>query len=453
MSKDIIVIGAGISGMGAAYALQKQGFNVTVLEKSDRVGGRMYSINWHGDWIDLGAEYLSNKESGLFELIDELGLSSSVIEYPTVGQVMFETWRENSGHVVSLSNPISFLSTAPFKVADKMGLVKLLPASIRYMFRVKFQPRSKYSLPAIASDDDESLESWLSSTHPDFLNYVLEPMHEFMWTHEPQEIARGWALDFYLKHMKLKVCSLAEGYGMLPRVLATKLNVITNARVNSIVPGDESTTVAWDQDGQAQSKTVDGVIVAVPGTKIKDMVQGLDDERLKFFEGVRYSPQEIPFFKLKREMPELPMMRLYSRKEDPVLNAITYTAPRPDGEKFLRGKVKGREIRRNWQQTDAERIEAVEKEIARYYPDISENIEDRMVHRWQEALPIFYPGYSRSLQKFLALPPIPGLAFAGDYLTAGDTGAAYLSGLWAAEDLMQRLHSTTDQPEPARRTA
>ena len=37
--KKIVIIGAGISGLTAAYLLNKEGFNVTVLEQKDFVGG------------------------------------------------------------------------------------------------------------------------------------------------------------------------------------------------------------------------------------------------------------------------------------------------------------------------------------------------------------------------------------------------------------------------------
>ena len=36
---SVVVIGAGIGGLVSAYELQKAGFNVTLLEARDRVGG------------------------------------------------------------------------------------------------------------------------------------------------------------------------------------------------------------------------------------------------------------------------------------------------------------------------------------------------------------------------------------------------------------------------------
>ncbi len=42
---DIIVIGAGLSGLNAAYTAQEQGARVLVLEARDRIGGRIYSLD------------------------------------------------------------------------------------------------------------------------------------------------------------------------------------------------------------------------------------------------------------------------------------------------------------------------------------------------------------------------------------------------------------------------
>ena len=59
-SGTAVVAGAGIAGLTAAYQLSKHGFHVTVLEASDRVGGRMTNHRCNGYVIDRGAEFLSD---------------------------------------------------------------------------------------------------------------------------------------------------------------------------------------------------------------------------------------------------------------------------------------------------------------------------------------------------------------------------------------------------------
>ena len=57
---DVIVIGAGMSGIAAADKLDSQGFDVLVLEARDRIGGRTWTMYWDeaGIPIDMGAGWI-----------------------------------------------------------------------------------------------------------------------------------------------------------------------------------------------------------------------------------------------------------------------------------------------------------------------------------------------------------------------------------------------------------
>jgi phytoene desaturase len=63
MVKSAIVIGAGMGGLAAALRLQQQGFDVTVLEKQSRPGGRSNVIQEDGFRVDRGPTILVMKEA------------------------------------------------------------------------------------------------------------------------------------------------------------------------------------------------------------------------------------------------------------------------------------------------------------------------------------------------------------------------------------------------------
>ena len=45
---NITIVGAGISGLSAAFELQKSGFEVTILEGSERLGGKILTSEIEG---------------------------------------------------------------------------------------------------------------------------------------------------------------------------------------------------------------------------------------------------------------------------------------------------------------------------------------------------------------------------------------------------------------------
>ncbi len=55
---SVIVVGAGISGLTAAYNLSKNGYDVTILEANKRIGGRILSADFGGMKADLGASWI-----------------------------------------------------------------------------------------------------------------------------------------------------------------------------------------------------------------------------------------------------------------------------------------------------------------------------------------------------------------------------------------------------------
>ena len=55
---DVIIIGAGFSGLNAAIILADEGFKVTVLEASSRVGGRAFTADHIYGKPELGASQI-----------------------------------------------------------------------------------------------------------------------------------------------------------------------------------------------------------------------------------------------------------------------------------------------------------------------------------------------------------------------------------------------------------
>ena len=77
-----MVAGAGMAGLSAAYALEKDGADVFVVEARDRVGGRVCTVRdgfEHGQHAEGGADFIEPGQTDVLELAKELGLKTSKI--------------------------------------------------------------------------------------------------------------------------------------------------------------------------------------------------------------------------------------------------------------------------------------------------------------------------------------------------------------------------------------
>ncbi|MCB9718972.1 MAG: FAD-dependent oxidoreductase [Myxococcales bacterium] len=73
---DVIVIGAGLSGLMAARELEAAGRSVRVLEARDRVGGRTWTRSLRGHPIDLGGQWVGPTQDRVLALARELGIET-----------------------------------------------------------------------------------------------------------------------------------------------------------------------------------------------------------------------------------------------------------------------------------------------------------------------------------------------------------------------------------------
>lgn len=71
---DVLVVGAGLSGLTAARTVLQAGLTPLILEADTRVGGRILTEELAGLPMELGAQWIGDTHHRMFALAAELGV-------------------------------------------------------------------------------------------------------------------------------------------------------------------------------------------------------------------------------------------------------------------------------------------------------------------------------------------------------------------------------------------
>ena len=90
--KRIIVAGAGLSGLSAAYELSQRGYQVTVIEGRDRIGGRVFTLKQpfvDEQFVEMGGELIGNGYKRMTGYAQKFNVSIEEVpsEFETAGSV------------------------------------------------------------------------------------------------------------------------------------------------------------------------------------------------------------------------------------------------------------------------------------------------------------------------------------------------------------------------------
>ncbi|KAF2095861.1 amine oxidase B [Rhizodiscina lignyota] len=89
---DVVVVGAGLSGLQAAYSAQKAGLSVVILEARDRVGGKVWSVPLASKrgTADMGAAWVNDRlQKRVWSFIEQFGLQ--VVKQRLDGKAVMQT--------------------------------------------------------------------------------------------------------------------------------------------------------------------------------------------------------------------------------------------------------------------------------------------------------------------------------------------------------------------------
>ena len=119
--KSVAIIGAGISGLTAAFYLKRAGIPVTVFEASGRVGGAIQSLRQDGYLAEFGPNTILETSPKIAQLIRDAGLESRRLDPDPKAEARFVVRYKRP--ISMPGSPFGFLSTELFSLRAKLAVM------------------------------------------------------------------------------------------------------------------------------------------------------------------------------------------------------------------------------------------------------------------------------------------------------------------------------------------
>jgi oxygen-dependent protoporphyrinogen oxidase len=434
---DVIVIGGGIAGLGAATRLKERGLESRVLEAESRVGGRMTTDRVNGFVIDRGVTLFGNGFRSMRALVKRLGLTS--LKCPGSFSVGIQDAAGRRGYRGGRFDDLLF---------DRGLSWRARVAFLRFGFDLL---RHFHALPhgnsfLSGALDGEDCQSYFRRIGGE------EVFKRVFWPGLNGPM--GGAVDKSSRVILMQVLwnllvrgqwNLTDGVDRIPETAAAQLRVVTGARVLHVERSGAGVQVEAEIGGKRELLRGRATIFAVPGQLVPGLCPDLPAEVREVLARTQYSQIANAAVALSKP-PKVPYAG-YAFTPDVVPGAEIemehLRAPNrcPNGtgmaSVFLWNTPQHCRL-----QADNESLKQQASEIVqRNFPECRGKVLFVHVVRWNIGIAQFLPGRLRemtALRKRCATWDVP-FDLCGDYLDGLSSEGALRTGEEAAERLAKRL--------------
>jgi protoporphyrinogen/coproporphyrinogen III oxidase len=449
----VAVVGAGVSGLAAAYALAKTGRPVRLFETGPRLGGAVKSER-AGEWlIEAGPNSLQVNDRHVAALLVELGLASKTVDANPSAKKRFLV---RGGRVLPAPNsPLSLASTPLLKSSAKL----------RLLTEFTYGPRRRVA--------DVSLQQLvLDHFGQDIVDYALNPMVAGVYAGDPAKLSARHAFPMLWEaeqthgsllrgliarakrrrregHPKSKIVSFQDGLEIIPRALASALpsgTIEQRARIETLFPG-KPWRVVWSRDGVTTTESFSDVILAAPAYALAELSFGALGERpLAALSAIEYPPVASLFLGYLQRQVKHPLDGfgvLIPEKERKNVLGVLFSSTlfpnrAPDSHVALTVMIGGSRQPELARLPTSDLLPLVQQDVQ----DLLGVAGDPVFVRhnvWPRAIPQYQLGYERFLEAISRCETDnPGLVIAGHTRDGIALPACLLSGLRAATRVLQR---------------
>jgi oxygen-dependent protoporphyrinogen oxidase len=291
-NRSVGILGAGISGLSAAYKLSQNNIAGTVYEKDRQVGGAIKTRSKNGWLIEEGPNTLMVNSKEIWNLLEKLKLIDSSIE---AGKTAKKRFVVKNGQPIPLPMSLgSFLTTNLFSARAKFRLLK-----------EPFAPQSQ--------KEDESIADFIRrrlGSEP--LDYAVNPFVSGIYAGDPQKLSIKhtfeplWNME--QEHGSLfmgmfnrdrngssaerALLSFSKGNQQLPIAMADALEkeVQTETEIQSVVKNGEKWVIKGQQGTNFFTDAHDIILSTLPAHSLSTI---FDDAIFKPLNELPYAPLSV----------------------------------------------------------------------------------------------------------------------------------------------------------------
>lgn len=432
----VIVVGAGLSGLAAAWRLFREGCGVTVLERRGAAGGRRSGHSEAGFSIDPAPQVLFARDGRLLDWINELGLTDRLLPLRAVrlAQVFEDRPRTLDPHSL-----LGLLRTPGIRWRDAPKLLRFERLMRRY------RPLLDPGAPERAADLDYRSVADFARLY--FGESVLErwigPAATSAMLGDAEQLSRVAFLQFWAAREGGAPGVPGQGLHELARHAAEQLAVRTGVEVTSVARTGRGFAVEAVAAGRVEGFAADAVVVATgagPAARLAgDLLVPAERD---FLAQVRYAPSISLSIGLDRPLTGVPLYVRVPHAEGAAIEAHLVEPGSADGRAptgcgLVTAVATEAFSFANQGVGDEVASKTLRGELERWYPRLAELTSFVRVGRWESAIPRFGVGAYRSLARFQRVQTDRRglgrrLYFAGDYLAGPGPEALHRSGERAA---------------------
>lgn len=444
---DVVVIGAGLAGLAAAWRLQAEGHDVSLLEQSDRAGGRV-GVDARGDvLLDRTLETVHTGDRHLLEWIRSLGLADAMLPLRPMQITQVR------GGISTPIDPQSMGGVSAISGVRLRDAARLLRWS-RLMAR--YAPLLDPTAPERAAALDFRSVADFARLYfgPSVYERWVAPEVADVFGGDGTELSRVTALLIWRARATGR--SRSAHHGVLRRPLsevvdraAEQLAIrfgVEATRVDEASSGGFRVTCAASAGGRGELDA-DAVVVATSAATAGALIARLatPPER-DHLASVSVRDEIVLSLSLSTPPSGMPQRVRVPRAEDQPIASLLLEpglaggrAPRDGGTAVLRAT--DRFARANAATPDDVVGKGLRAGLERLFPSVAASIQHAVLHRRPVSRPFFDVGAYRALDRFRAVQADRRalgrrLYFAGDHLIGPTAEGSVVSGLRAASDLL-----------------